>query len=92
MLDIKRVDQVFRFLDLAPEIRNKIYRLLLLSENARVTKLNPDFENSKSDSEPFVASPREPHRHTGSLWNLNCWISTYKFETALLRVNHLVHR
>ncbi len=92
MLDIKKVDQAFRFLDLAPEIRNKVYRLLLLSENARVSQLNPVFEESVSDSEPFKCFPGEPQGGPSSLQGVNYRISTYNFETAILRVSHLVHQ
>ena len=69
------------------EIRNMVYRHLLLVTKVRKQTINPEFDNEPYPERPYFAMGRPPTLLEGvSIWNVE-----YDLETALLFVNRTVH-
>ena len=87
----KAAKEHFRFLDLPPELRNQIYRLVLVTKN--VTKCEPNlaFHDSTYESQPMLYSYPEVSYLTGTVRTHSILKYTLGFQLQLLRVNRQIY-
>ena len=79
-------------LDLPGEIRNRIYRNLLVTPYVAARVPNPEYLASRAESEP-INHPSEPlSRAVGTLRCKNIWKAECDFGMAILRVNRQIHQ
>ena len=97
--------EIFRFLDLPPEIRNEIYRLLLTLAGAYKCRPNPEFLKLEIESEPTSKAFAAANLTWGEDWDedpeeicpkelercQNTRKETLEYELAILRVNKKIH-
>ncbi len=88
-MDTKAIHRALSFLNFPGEIRNKIYRLLVCSENALVKRPNRAYEDDPSEAEPW--NLHEPKGDSHTLQAVSPWLTRYDFSTAILQVNRQIH-
>ncbi len=84
--------QPLRFLALPPELRNEIYRLVLVTENVTKREPNPAHHSSCKDTEPMIHNYRESISHKpGTVRTHSLWLYSLDFQLSLLRVNRQIY-
>lgn len=81
----------FPFLKLPPEIRNEIYRLLLLTKHVVKRRANPVRHNCLAESEPMLHPFPPQALATGEIRSRSYWEYTLKFQLSILRVNRRIY-
>ena len=80
------------FLDLPAEIRNQIYRNLLVTQHVMRRFPNPSYLNSRTESEPIDNVLEPSTERVGTVRCQNIWKIESKFEMAILRVSRQVYK
>lgn len=81
----------FPFLRLPPEIRNQIYRLLLVTKHVVKRRANSAHHSRLAESEPMLHPVLPQHLETGEVRSHSHWEYTLKFDLSILRVNCQIH-
>ena len=88
----KKAKKSTGFLDLPGEIRNRIYRNLLVTRYVATRVPNPEYLASRAENEPIGHPPESSSTAVGTLRCKNIWKAQCGFQMALLRANRQIHQ
>ncbi|MCJ1268444.1 hypothetical protein MMC22_008332, partial [Lobaria immixta] len=89
----ERIQNHFPFLSLPAEIRNKVYRLVLLTENVVTDIANFDKSFTLPGEGADGVGPIQPSKVAfGSIRCVSCRTYTIGYQTAILLTNRQIHR